>query len=523
MNKKEFAKPTALPHLPPLGVSNRLRQLFLIMFGLVFFVLTISTCFFNPHFSHPIGLLLLFTVLWAGVFALLARALCTQAQCLQRYEKRLLGLFWVVLVLVQLLFYYQLAVYPTRDFERVYTAAVNYTINGFIQDPYLDYFYKFPNNMPITIVLQFVFRLVYKFGFTNFYIIGCMLGALCVQCTYTFTYLCCKKLFGVSGGFLALFLLLLCLPLQCYIGVFYTDIFALPVAPAAFYFYLQQKQAKTRKRQLLWLACLCLIVALGTSLKYSAVIVLIAIGVDMLLHRRWQSCLAMAALFVLLFAGIRFGFNQYTYHHFLDKSEAADKATPFTAWIMMGLQGDGAHNAADNNLVWVLPTQAEKKAAAAAEIKSRLSSYTPASFTAFLWQKSLRSFGSGNFSYTTLVADSPRRQTVLVEGVSPSGRYFTVFDTLVQGYHVLMLAGAALAAAFAVRRRKYTVMVPCITLFGLFAFLLLWEAGERYLLHFYPMFTLTAVFAIKEIASRGFGKKTWGILRQYFGSFKNTK
>jgi len=121
-----------------------------------------------------------------------------------------------------------------------------------------------------------------------------------------------------------------------------------------------------------------------------------------------------------------------------------------------------------------------------------LSGYTPASFIAFLYQKALHSVGSGNLNYPNTVADSPVRQTFLVECVSANGRHFAVFDHITQGWHValfvLMIAGAVRQA----RRGGLEPFVPYLAVFGLFLFLLRWESGQRYLLNYMGMFILAA-------------------------------
>ena len=55
--------------------------------------------------------------------------------------------FFVLLTIVQILLYNVRGGYHTRDFANVFTGAYNYTITGKIEDPYLDYFYKYPKDV----------------------------------------------------------------------------------------------------------------------------------------------------------------------------------------------------------------------------------------------------------------------------------------------------------------------------------------------------------------------------------------
>ena len=63
--------------------------------------------------------------------------------------------------------------------NRVKSPEFPNTIAGVIEDPYLDYFYKYPNNMPLTILLQFLFRAVYRVtGWTNLFVLGALLAGI---------------------------------------------------------------------------------------------------------------------------------------------------------------------------------------------------------------------------------------------------------------------------------------------------------------------------------------------------------
>lgn len=473
--------------------ADQFKRAFLIVFTVLFGWLFINVLFGNMHYEYyQPAWVIACALVWGGVFVAAFWASRRYAVFLQRREKWVLVGFSVLLLATQLFFYSQLAAYPTRDFERVFTGAVNYAVNGFIEEPYLDYFYKFPNNMPVTIVLQLFFRVGNRIGFRNFYLIGALIGAACIWLTYLFVYLCCRKLWGVGQGVFTLVLLYLCLPLQTYISIFYTDVLALPFIPFAFYSYLCWKDAKTTKGKIAAALCLTLGVAFGAQLKYSVVLILLAICVDMLLHADWKKLAVTAVLFLAGFMLFSAAFTAYMYNSFLEEEGAADMATPFVSWIMMGLKGDGAHNPEDNNMIWVWPTKEEKEAQAWAELKARLGQFTPVSFLRFLNQKSIRSFGSGNLDYPHTVADSPMKQTFLVECVSEGGKYFMVFDTIAQGYHVALFVFIIAGAAAMAKKKEYGVLVPHIATMGHYLFLLLWESGQRYLLHYYGMYILAA-------------------------------
>lgn len=490
--------------VPPLSlqqdkkVSGILRRIFFAIFTIVFAVLFFQVVFGNMHFSYqPVGVLL-WAFAWCAIFVGLYFVTTRFASFFVKHEKICLIVFFILLFATQIFFYNKLAAYPTMDFERVFTGAVNFSVNGFIEEPYLDYFYKYPNNMPLTIVLQFFFRMANRLGFTNFYLVGAIVNSVFIALAYIFVYLCCLKLFNVQKGFFALFLLYLCIPLQALISIFYTDTMTIFFAPFALYMYLRMREAKTWKGILLAAGILAIVMAFGTTIKYSVVITLVAIFVDLLLRLDFKRLLTSAGLFLIAFILCGAAFNSFMYTNFLDKATAQDAKTPFTAWVMMGLKGDGAHNPDDNYLIWNWPTKEQKQKQAVEELENRLSAFTPVTFVEFMNQKAIRSWGSGNMDITRTVADSPMQQNFWVECVSPGGKYNVAFDTLLQGYHVALFGIIILGAALAFWEKDYTAFVPYLSIFGLFLFLLVWESGQRYLVNYYAMCIIAAVFgAIK--------------------------
>ena len=482
--------------------AEKLLRCFYIVFIAAFTWLFINVVFFNTHFAYQAP----WVILCAGVWLLVFFALCASAEKAKAFlcarEKRCLVAAFLLLLLYALLFYVQVGAYPARDWYNVYTGAYNYTIAGIIEDPFLDYFYKFPNNMPITIVLQFLFRVFYKFGVTNFLAVGALFNVFCIGLTYLFVYLCCRELLGVPWAFLSLAVLALCVPLHCYISVFYTDTTTMLFAPLAFYLYLKAQKAQKSALRYGLIVFGGMLLGFGMALKYSVVITAVALAIDMLLHKRFRLMLAALASTAAGFLLWSMLFNSFMYAHILDKNLAEDRATPLLSWVMMGLGGDGAHNPEDNYLVWNEESKADKQAVTLRTLRQRLNDFGPFGYLQFLNAKGVRSFGSGTLGAEGMPADSPMRQTFLVECISPAGRFFSAASHVFQGYHVLLFSLIVAGAALALKRRDYRFTVPLVSIFGLYLFLLLWEAGHRYLVNYMGVFVTAAVFGLFQILQK---------------------
>ena len=299
----------------------------------------------------------------------------------------------------------------------------------------------------------------------------------------------------------ALWMLALCIPLQCYISIFYTDTTTLFYAPLAVWLWLCLRDERRLRRWLLLALVLGVVIGFGMKQKYSVVIALVALLIDGLLRAPKKAAAVAAAAAIGFFAWSAV-FDGFMYAHILDKEKAEDAATPFLSWIMMGLKGDGTHNPEDNYLIWYWPTAEEKEEQARTELIARLEEMGPLGYLSFLNRKGVRSFGTGDLNVMNTAADSPMRDSFIVQCIWQQGRWHTQFLYITQGYHLavfaLMLGGAVLA----LRRRDGRCFVPHLSYFGLYLFLLLWEARQRYQINYLGIYLICAAFGLQMLCEK---------------------
>ena len=480
--------------------ENKLISAFYVVFITAFGWLFFNVIFNNMHFSYSPFVVLPIAILWILLFYFVYKLIQKYIKLLTEHKVKCLIAFFTILALTLLFVYSQLAVYPAIDLERVYTGAYNYTITGVIEDPYLDYFYKYPNNMPLTIVLQFVFRAIYKFGFTFFFEVAVLINGACICLTYLFIYLCCEKKFGIKQGFFALVLMYFCLPIHFYISVFYTDTISMPFIPFALYIYFCLSETVSKKEKAILLCTLFVAIGFGIKLKYSVAIVIVAIFIDILLQKKTKTLLPFIFVTLLSFFAWNNIFNSFMYKNILDEEIAYDAATPFASWIMMSLQGDGTHNSGDNYFIWYFETREEKNEHALLEIRARLEEHGAIGYVVFLNQKSVRSFGSGNMDTSVFVAGSLDNETsFLAQCVSAYGKYYGYCDNIIQGYHIVLFISVIAGAYMACRKKDSKMFSVHLCIFGLYLFLLLWEASQRYLMNYTSAYILACTYAMPQM------------------------
>ena len=189
-------------------------------------------------------------------------------------------------------------------------------------------------------------------------------------------------------------------------------------------------------------------------------------------------------------------------------------STPFLAWIAMGVQGDGTHSADDNHYIWAQETHEEKVDGAKFLLKARLEYMGPAGYIKFLNAKAVRSFGSGNLDYPNTVSESPMKQNFMIDVLNPQGRYNAVFDNIIQGYHILIFLMLCVGAVSGVLGKDRRMFVWQVSSLGMLLFLLLWEAGTRYLLNYYPVFVSASLGGFVLVFDKIFDVKKADVLKR---------
>ncbi len=477
-------------------IKNKLVNVFYIIFLFLFSLTTFNTIFNNFYFDYKWFVVLPIAVVWMLLFVLIFKFIQSKEQWLNNNTfKGLLG-FFTILTITQILMYYFAAGYPAHDLERVFTGAYNYTISGEILDPYLDYFYKYPNNMPLTIVLQFIFRAFYKFGFTNFFIVGSLFNGFCIQLAYLFVFLIIKEIISKKYAFFSLAVLYLYLTLQTYISVFYTDTTTMLFPLAIIYFSIKIYNSEEFKEQIIYIALLSIFAGFGTKLKYSVIIAFIAVVIVFLLDKKLKKIIAMSLGILIGYSCVSFFIDGFMYKNILDKDLAEELKTPFIAWIAMGLDGEGIHSSNDNHFIWAQETQEDRVDASLMLIELRLEEKGFFGYMSFLNKKMVRGFGSGNLDYINTAADSPMKQNFMDDILNEDGKYNDIFDNIIQGYHIVVMITMifSVGLSMALKNRKFLIFQ--ISSLGLLLFLLLWETGTRYLLNYYPILIITGIISI---------------------------
>lgn len=450
-----------------------------------------------------------------------------------RVEKKFLLIFFAALLLVQIGFATQMSV-PMQpqcfemfgvkpvcfwDFQAVAQGAAD-LVNGNLKQFTVDYLHAHQNNISAFALLGGVFKLAALVGITNFHAVGIGLNILLICTTLFMIYLVIRHLFGTKKAIFSLAIATMLLPLSLlYVPVFYTDTLTLLFPITILYLYLRLRKTKALYKYLLLFAAMILLTFVGSVIKFSVMIVLVAIIIDMIMRSDKKDIkrLVLAFSCLLLFIPLFMVYGALTDKYVHSRASAHIITTPPTHYIMMGLAGNGQYSMADDANTLMHETQEEAIKYNIQEIKKRLSDHGALGYTWFLFHKARDTWNDGSYEST----EQLRNNSLLTEDYSPSAlqRAITSYKTYpltllnyLTAVHVILLL-AIIIGSF---KRRYKnikeLAVFRLAVFGLALFLLVWETNSRYLVNFLPLIAVLSVPVLWQIAPQITNKMIGGYL-----------
>jgi len=474
---------------------------FYLLFAIIFSWLFLQVLLENKSYSYPVLPVLGAILLWCTGAALLFKIVIATEHTLKRHPISIaLGLISIA-TLVQAYFAHQLELETAWDIEAVYKGAVTLAQQKKLAQ-YEQYFSVYPHNLGPATFLSWIYCAFPQEDIHGYYVLGASFNILAINTTFFIVFLICRELKNTKSAFFALLLCLGCIPIYFYVPIFYSDTFSLPFGALIYYLYLMLLKSERWQIRLLLACAIGAACALGAIMKFTILIVTIAIFLELIIRHKLKQLSLYLLLSVLIFQGLSSLYSKYLYNSVINKERVSQQRYPYSHWLMMGLAGDGAYNGDDDGFTRSFPTLEEKAAANINVVKQRLKDYGVQGYLLFLNKKQQHNFGSGHYGVHYLIDDNPLRRGWLHEYATEDGQHFETFRAVTQGYHVFLFTLIILGALYDTSARNTSAtqqLVIRLSIFGIYLFLLLWEANARLVLHFMPMFILAAALRYEEI------------------------
>ena len=381
------------------------------------------------------------------------------------------------------------------DYAQIWNAAQNLADGEPIANAY--YFLVYSNNLKPMLLLSLLIRCAKLLPVTTYHFL-LALNVLQVLLTV----FCCGYLAEKDGDsrwrFPVLIAFVLFIPLWGMTSAFYTDSMSFGLGIICLALWKRAGKEPGRK-SIPWIVLSAVVAALAAAWKITALIPVNA-GILVLLWkkalRNWKPAVLFVTTFLLCMLGLNLWVNSYEV-----AKEAKNTANPVLSWVALGMNDDGSfsNNLAYADVLNALPTAEEKKIYTREYMRENKSSLWDKSH----WKKKLaRNFADGNMGVRDFLYIEYDDETLLWNCFSPWGKYWWRASEYCFCYLGAMYALLALGAAGCLRQVIHgeeppsMLMICQLAFFGIFVFLMIWEANNRQLYNQMPGILLGGILSI---------------------------
>lgn len=436
----------------------------------------------------------------------------------KKQEIGIVFILFLLIVIIQGFVGYYLFERPGWDWQIIFESSMEFAQNHLDKVNWV-YLQQFPNNVALFILQAVCFKLLYITNIipqTYLATLGAsvVINIIFIDLAMILTWLTVRNLFGKKAGIFSIVVMIICNSFFTFVPILYTDTLSLFIPIGMLYVYscYLKKKELTWKQGIWYYLLFGVLLFLGVQIKFTCVIMLIAIFMDLLFRRvAWKQLGQMAGgilisyiVCMLLFTGFQ---NMY-FEELKNVSDTKNKV-PYTHWIMMGLKerkstipGINFVGAFDSDdYVLTFETKPDKRIEKNMDvIVNRLQKHGVVGYAEFLYDKMQFTWNDGNYYGSALVGQNPVRKGNLIRDIYYSGgKYNDILMMIQDGVIVYLYAMFIVSCIYFIKNKKNECHVALLAIFGLLIFLLLWETTPKYLLHYVPIFIVAGVYGTKVL------------------------
>lgn len=459
--------------------------------------------------SHPQnnlipGKLFLYTLVWVLILcgiktllSLMERYLVKKGLNVEKLSRTGLILYLIFYGIALYIVSLILRSYPITDYGNVYHTAYSLAMGQAVED--WSYFSMWTNNLGILSILVFCMRIGVLLGFSDPYYFVLALNVLQMAAVMFSIFYLAGKIGSrrICVQWFAILVFTLWTPVWASTGSFYSDQFSIGSSIIAVALFLFGCGLRGKKKWFV-LAAAGVVWGIGIVAKATAAVGVIALIIAMLMAGKrgrqfWREMLTLGLLMVL-----SMGLLLEVSDHYPSKADEYRLETPTEYWIAMGLMGNGTY--ADNAYL-IKECNYSKNVDKRREFCRRMirENWTNLFDKEHLVDKTSVIFGEGSISPTSHMY--PYEESLLWHFVYWEGDYYWQYCCLSTGFFYAILFSTLAGTLFRTFKKEENdfVFMSYLTIFGLFLFLMLWEAQNKQLYNHIPWMTITAVCGLESL------------------------
>ncbi|MDE6148698.1 MAG: hypothetical protein K2F81_01195 [Ruminococcus sp.] len=402
--------------------------------------------------------------------------------------KRLLYLMPIILLIFQVAYALSVDFVPKNDLSYICKGAENYikygveNINMGLPQHHQEYFYVYPNNHMLFLIILGLYKISYVFTGEISNILPIVLNIVSLNISYIFMIAAANMIYSPAKTCICALRGLMFTPLITFATIFYTDSLAMPFVSAGIYLYIKIRKEKSCRKCVLLLTICGIILALGYKIKGSVIILLAAFIVDILLQRySLKTIITRIFIIITIFALFVCVLNAVSLKVFkTTKEEIRKYEFPKIHWIMMSADDKGGYKKEDFLYTKSFDGYDNKVCADLERLKEKIEKQGASGFALHMFKKIGYTWHDG-----TYMAPYYNRDNEFMNS--------NTFLLIVSILHFSILFKVAKGFFDSKKACDETVSETLflkIGLVGLTVFLMIWETRCRYLISFMAIFAL---------------------------------
>ena len=396
---------------------------------------------------------------------------------------RVLAVFIFVLYIIEI---FSLQLQPNVDLSHIIEQSLDMLEKGTHEFTNKSYFSFYSNNIPIAIIIYWVFyigKVILGEAF-QYSIVGGLFNVIMIWIGFLCFFRLVDKLTHNYKTAFFYKIIMLCNPLFfVYASYYYTDTVSIPLSIAAVLCLVTAYQSeKAKKYFLLFLAGI--LFAIASKVRVVTLIILIAIAVTLIYKSFWKQLLRLIVLFSAAFfvTEVMYG-AVYNYHITFDTSE---QSVPVTHFLMMGSHDNGTYDGNDVKYTKSFQNYEERQQKTwEAYCKNLKENGLFGNISLLLKKEAIWGIGTrGYYQYVKNV----KEETFLYQIIA--GSYMGITKGILQAYNLAIMILIFLGLLYS--RQKMTLMQLILVIYwgGTILFTALWEAHPRHIMSYIPFLTL---------------------------------
>lgn len=421
------------------------------------------------------------------------------------------------------------------DAGMVYSSACD-LVNGTFNN--VEYFSMYGNNVLLLLFLEILFRACKLFGCNNYLFISIIFNIFMIDLAIYYIYKTCEKLIGKKYGTLSYFISIPMLGLNPYLTVVYSDTLSYIFPVIIFYNYILYKNEKDSKSKSMFIFNIAFFSILGYLVKPTNIIISIAIFIIELLSmivkkivkkqsakqnqillnknkykQHFINCFIVFFTILVVYGSFDI-YKNLRLKNYISKEITYQNSFPMTHFMMMGLKPEGyegkyygVYLEDDVNSTKSQIGKSAKKEYNIKQIKIRLKAMGIKGYISYLYDKYTFIISDGSFFYGdegNFYQSEPYfsgKLASLVQGFSyVDGKYYNkITVNIMQSYWIIILGLILISSILSlIYGDEKKISILKLSIIGIIAFILLFEARSRYLMNYLPVFILLAIYSINK-------------------------